>query len=390
MYFLENENRNWEKYEDVLKDICFLSKLFSDSKTPYLHYRVHENIFCRVYGAENISRKDCSIDAKKENIGIGLKTFLNDNGATFQKIAEFNKDRKNYFNLTLKNETAEHLALTISELRNKRIEFTKRNYAVDEVIYHCVTREENGLKIFEEKMELIEIEDIRIKKVDEKIVTFTDGKNDYNFNIGKSTLFKRFITQNYSQVKVEIAEDPYEMIRGMGERPKKSSSYRYEREESIVLPLYSTRTNSVSAKSGLNQWNAGGRKRDMDEVYIPISSIIRKKCGDFFPDKDTPFELHLPNNKILNVKICQEGGKALMSNPNTALGQWILRDVFNLKNGELLTDKLLEEIGIDSVEIRKTEDEKYYIDFKKTGTYREFESFLEGKIFLEDEIKESE
>ena len=35
-------------------------------------------------------------------------------------------------------------------------------------------------------------------------------------------------------------------------------------------------------KSGLNQWNAGGRVRKYGEVYIPIPAEIRKLKIGFF------------------------------------------------------------------------------------------------------------
>jgi hypothetical protein len=73
------------------------------------------------------------------------------------------------------------------------------------------------------------------------------------------------------------------------------------------------------------------------------------------------------------VKVCQEGNKALMSNPNEALGQWILRDVLSLKEGELLTYKKLEDIGLDAVVVYKIDDENYEIDFAKIGSYDSFE-----------------
>lgn len=55
----------------------------------------------------------------------------------------------------------------------------------------------------------------------------------------------------------------------------------------------------------------------------------------------------------LSAKICQEGGKALMSNPNSALGGWILRTILQKKEGELVTMEDLIRFGIDSVLIRK-------------------------------------
>jgi hypothetical protein len=78
---------------------------------------------------------------------------------------------------------------------------------------------------------------------------------------------------------------------------------------------------------------------------------------------------------MLSAKVCQSGDKALMSNPNQALGHWILRDILKAVPGELVTYESLKEIGIDSVEIRKIEDRFFEINFKKIGTFAWFERF---------------
>ena len=61
-----------------------------------------------------------------------------------------------------------------------------------------------------------------------------------------------------------------------------------------------------------------------------------------------------------------------MSNPNKELGQWLLRDVLKLQEGELLTIEMLENLGIDSVRIDKIDNENYMINFAKTYSYDEF------------------
>lgn len=55
-----------------------------------------------------------------------------------------------------------------------------------------------------------------------------------------------------------------------------------------------------------------------------------------------------------------------MSNPNTALGKWLLDEVLKLNDGELVTYDLLEKIGVDSVEIVKMKEGIFSIDFKKS------------------------
>ncbi|MGL5123701.1 MAG: hypothetical protein ACRC6K_06055 [Fusobacteriaceae bacterium] len=370
MYFL-NKNLSWSRYEKILKNICSLSKLFSDNETPYLYYRAHENLFCRAFVADNLSRDDSSADAKKDGVGIGLKTFINNNGNSQQKIAEFNAKRDHYSNLEGKD-----LAKKISYLRNERISFTIRNYALKDLIYHCVTREKGKLKIFEEKMEKIDIDNIKIEKSTNKGVMFSDGRHYYNFNVSKSTLLKKFNTENYVEIPIEILEDPFGAIESIVEKNKNikrnDDKIYWLDKKRIVLPLYSQKDKEVPEKSGLNQWNASGRKRDYNEIYIPIPAIVHKISPNFFPKRDKAFDLKLPNGHILSVKVCQNGSKALMSNPNKELGKWILRDVFMLNEGQILTRKQLDVIGMDAVEIVKIKTGEYSIDFRQTGMYEEF------------------
>lgn len=92
-YFWSQQSKEERsRYIELLKIIGSLSHLFSDSPNPYLYYRAHENLFCEVFKAKNLSRGDISFDAVKGRFGIDLKTFLQNNGLTFQKVAEFNAD----------------------------------------------------------------------------------------------------------------------------------------------------------------------------------------------------------------------------------------------------------------------------------------------------------
>ncbi|RLA06110.1 MAG: hypothetical protein DRQ51_10305 [Gammaproteobacteria bacterium] len=125
-------------------------------------------------------------------------------------------------------------------------------------------------------------------------------------------------------------------------------------------------------KNTLNQWNASGRDRHPNEVYIPIPAIIHKNYPGFFPDRDTAFSLKLPNDKEMKTKVCQDNSKALMSYSNKELGKWILRDVLNLKETELLTYERLQILGIDSVRIDKINNLQFEINFSKIGSYESF------------------
>ncbi len=93
-FFVKQSDDNKKLYIDLLEVTGSLSNLFAESSNPFLYYRAMENIFCKAFNAENLSRSDVSADAGKDGIGIGLKTFLQNNGNTFQKVAEFNKDER--------------------------------------------------------------------------------------------------------------------------------------------------------------------------------------------------------------------------------------------------------------------------------------------------------
>lgn len=68
-YNIEDEELK-AKYIEYLKLTGSLSRLFSDSLAPYLYYRAAENIFCLGFEAENLSRSDISIDAKKKILDL--------------------------------------------------------------------------------------------------------------------------------------------------------------------------------------------------------------------------------------------------------------------------------------------------------------------------------
>lgn len=363
------------KYELLLRIVAALSKLSAESSTiPYLYYRMAENIFCRAFTAKNLSRSDISIDASKATCGIGLKTFLHKNSKCLEKVAEFNKERHLYSDSITKPET---LIQKISEYRNSRIISTCGICSVptNNLLYHCVTRADSVLYIHEEPMHLIDIDNIKLGNIGANTISFTDGREEYCFNISKSTLFKRFNVTPIHTIPVKIFDDPFELLeRYLSDEFETDSSNRIV--DTIYLPLYSydrrTGGKLVPLKSGLNQWNAGGRERKPNEVYIPIPAEIRHHKPDFFPPRDVSFTLNLPSGGFKMAKVCQDNCKALMSNPNEDLGKWILRDVLNLQEGEVVTYEKLEQIGIDTVQLNKFEDGTYEINFRELGTYETY------------------
>lgn len=383
------DDSKFSKYLTDLTNVAMLSQLFSESDTPYLSSRTCERVFCHVFDASDISRDDSAIDAKFMDVGIGIKTFIHNNGRTFQKIAEFNADRPKYIDLT-----AQEKIKLIAKLRNERMRLAMRTYGVTELQYHCITREAEEIHIFEEEMQFIDIDRIQSIVCSPASITFSDGRNEYLFSLSKSTLFKKFVlNEPIISFKVEIIKDIFAELPKLTKHAKlslgitpvseKTNDLGYdlvldeeETLEFIVLPLYSVvgSIKKVMPKSGLNQWNAAGRPRDFDEVYIPISRKIHSNFPNFFPDRDHSFDLELPDGRTMNAKVCQDNSKALMSNPNKDLGKWILRDILALPQGEVLTYERLQELGIDSVKITKIDSDHFKIDFCGLETFDDFSS----------------
>ena len=174
-------------------------------------------------------------------------------------------------------------------------------------------------------------------------------------------------------MRIVIFEDSYFLLLELFE--DKVLKEKVEEKEFVILPLYGYKNKEkfVFEKSGLNQWNAGGRKRDFGEIYIPIPIEIHKKFPNFFPPRDQKFNLKVPNDEILSAKVCQDNSKALMTDPNKALSDWLLRKVLQLKEGEVATIEKLNALGFDSVIITKIDDENFEIDIRKTDTFERFQ-----------------
>ncbi len=258
----------------------------------------------------------------------------------------------------------------IAMLRNERIIVTQKMYNLDSMIYHCIVRNSKGLNIYEEPMDLIDINNIKISSTDKNTIKFSDGKHNYSFSNTKSTLYKQFIIEEYFEtIDIVILEDPLLIL----DNDNLVNAYSLQEYDFVILPLYSKNkgVNFVFEKSGLNQWNADGRKRNEDEVYIPFPAEVREKYRDFFPDRNLPFDAILPNGEKIKMKICQENDKAVMSNPNKLLGKWLLRDVLRIPINTLVTYEQLLTVGIDSVLFEKRDGE-YYLSFKEIGSYEEF------------------
>ncbi|UAM97337.1 restriction endonuclease [Polaribacter litorisediminis] len=370
--FAELDLENDGNYLKLLSAVSKISGLFSESAVPFINYRVAENIFCRSFEANNLSRSDTAFDADYNSIGIGLKTFISKTNNSTEKVAEFNSLSRD-----LKNYKGKDLALKLGEYRNERINLANRVYDIESSLYHIVARREKELLLFETDYNQIDIANINSVNSNKASLQFEDGHNFYSFNYSKSTLYRKFIIPEKAfRLPIDIIEDPYSLLLDLfsSHQYKSAKDKLIKGENYIVLPLYGIKKKEkyVFEKSGLNQWNAGGRKRNLGEIYIPIPKNIHNEYPKFFPERDETFNLEIPTGEVFEAKVCQDNSKALMTNPNKALSDWLLRKVLQLKEGELATIEKLDKLGFDSVIITKNENSEFKIDIMKTESYDKF------------------
>ena len=378
--FAEIDLEDKGDYLNLLSAVSKLSGLFSESAVPFINYRVAENIFCKSFNANNLSRSDTAFDANLNSVGIGLKTFISKNNNSTEKVAEFNSLSRD-----LKNYQGKDLALKLGKYRNERIDLANRVYDIKSSLYHIVARREKELLLFETGYNQIDIANIHSVKENKASLQFEDGHNFYSFNYSKSTLFRKFIIpQNAFKLPVDIIEDPYSLLLDLFSSSdfKSATDTLVKGKNYIVLPLYGTKNKKkfVFEKSGLNQWNAGGRERDMGEIYIPIPSNIHREYPNFFPKRDEHFNLEIPTGEVFEAKVCQDNSKALMTNPNKAISDWLLRKILQLKEGELATIEKLNMLGFDSVIITKNKKGDFKIDIMRTNAYNEFLGLEENTL----------
>jgi hypothetical protein len=377
---------NWADYKAPVEKAGSLSRLFSTSSTPLIHPRFVEQLYCLTTGATNLARDDVSFDARlSSGAGVGIKTF----GATSfssrktEKVAEFTAQASagRYVGVD-----PDEVAIRVAVDRNRRVQADAVAFKIDlkTSIYHCLIRSAGACMVHEEKLHLINLDSIRLTNNPRGNgpIKFSDGDVSYTFHPSKNTLFKTF--EIGSEVKsepfeVQIREGIFDELLGAA-LPFGFGDADQEVDPFVVLPLFSDRSGNVEAKSGINQWNAGGRTRKFGEAYIPVPAKIHQVAPNFFPARDQEFKLALPDGTLLNAKICQDGGKALMSNPNDILMSWLFAQIDGdlevagkrmLKKQPYSYEDLLA-VGRDSVRIIKDKDGIYRMTPGGIGDYQIF------------------
>ncbi len=409
--------RDTETYESLLKSMSALSGLFSQSEIPYIDSRFAERLFVLTTGAIDLGRADKSFDALLPNgIGVGVKTFAtNSKRQKTEKIAEFTAlAREGRFRVSDKSK----LVKRVAEARNQRVLSNAAEYGIDinKSFYHCLIRFVGGAKVHEEPYQLIDTENLSPLtstglpagdwSFEDGKIYFTDGISSYGFSIAKNVLMKRFqFDLKTDVIRLEIDPNPLELLNEIvGRKSSVGTSHAPltldlgDGEESddggtpgvdyVILPLYSTRDGKVPNKSGINQWNAGGRSRSFGEAYVPVPSSIHRRFPSFFPPRDKHFILDFPNGfRSHRAKICQDNGKALMTEHNVELGRWLL-SVIDPSTSSSDFDKPprhdqkpysyadLVAINCDSVQISRIKSGHYSIQFAPIGSFHIFEKSL--------------
>lgn len=393
------------KYSDLLKSVASLSRLYSDSDIPLIHSRFIEKLFkeASIDEVRDLSRQDISFDCiVNKNTGVGIKTFRGDTNTSTEKIAEFNN-----LSFSFEGLGTYELAETVSLARNNRIISDAKEVEVDlnNSYYHCLIRRSGAAFIHEEPFELIDVSNLSLlPNTRSRNPFFTDGKSQYSFNRSKSTLLKKFeLNKYFNSQLIDIPIIPEneifdvlinfyqdlntDLIKNEKQGSLELLTTNTEKEDYVILPLYGQKKHKfVEEKSGINAWNAGGRPRKFGESYIPIPSIVHKIKPNFFPPKDEKFKTKLPNNKIIDTKICQDGNKAFQSDPLTDLCSWLYQIIdldikksnVRFQKKDIYTYKDLEMVGKDSVKIIKVNNKDFHYEMH-TMPLDSFEKFKNGK-----------
>jgi hypothetical protein len=382
-------------------------------------------------------------------VGVGVKTFVAARSARhkFEKIAEFTADANAgvFDGLDSEQLLRKAIELRNARLSSDAIAY---GINVSNAIYHCLIRLEGAAMIHEEPMSLVNVSMLHPSDADGKPLAvlsekpvMSDGRNVYSFNKSKRVLYKRFPVvvppppEFGGMIQLPINRRILDqLLEGGGpgfipssdaEKHELASTlglgaevvYQQSHVESeycvedaaqalaspevggdftdemiinkpanfVILPLYSPRENEVAEKSGINQWNAGGRVRTFGEAYIPVPAWIHSVFPGFFPNRDRSFRLRLQDGTVVSAKICQQGSKALMSDPNDVLCRWLYTAIEpelsydqikrRLPESRPYTYKDLIKVGKDCVKVSKVSGKghQYELTFCKLGDYVRFE-----------------
>jgi hypothetical protein len=213
---------------------------------------------------------------------------------------------------------------------------------------------------------------------------FKQNNVEYSFYFAKNVLQRKFPPpeENILSVSCDRRVDPTSILSKVA-RIRKVLPEEKAHMPFVILPLWSTRNlrnKVVKPGSSINAWNAGGRSRDLFEVYIPIPGSLHEPFKSMLPSRSACFDLHLPNGEVVKAvrKQGKGDGKAFGSTTEKYLGIWILSELRKRLPKAYrpferpFTYPLLKLTGFDSVKLTRFDKDNYFITLERTGSYERF------------------
>lgn len=423
-----------DSYEEYLKMYGTLSALFnqksSETGAPYLDSKFQETIYARSFNSEEVDISNTPHDIRSEfgneKIGIGLKTWLNSK-PSYQKVMQL-KSYRDELDPYINNQDAEGLTNLLARIKNKKliVDYKRLGLKDNVNIYHYVTRDKGRLVLSETSYPLVDLTHLKPGKMTKTSLEFSDGDKQYKFTYSDHEIWMRFGPEESNTIKldelpVNILDDPFSFLHqafhnfykeGQLYVPQ-SVTKKIDEDKYLYLPLYSYRSKNVEKGSGLNAWNGLPKTkgsttvRPEGEAYIPIP----KKLWDYKPhwvdpsidmsnykeyrqksgESSVRIKLHMPDGTIFEALFGQSDFKALETKPQSILGKWILnvlgikhpqREQYNQPADNIVTMKLLREVGFDSVKLWHENPDKprdIWIDFAEYGAFERYMNYLKDK-----------
>ncbi len=128
----------------------------------------------------------------------------------------------------------------------------------------------------------------------------------------------------------------------------------------VSLTINSRGSEMVPYRSGLNWGQRQGR--NLSQAYLPISATDQR--NGFFPDIGKEFIVECDDGERLLLVRAQQNGKALQTPENNALLGEYFRRRLGVKKGDPVAIRHLREYGRTTVDIFKTSEGKYLLDFR--------------------------
>lgn len=146
-----------------------------------------------------------------------------------------------------------------------------------------------------------------------------------------------------------------------GSKQKENQDKIFENIESqsVSLPLFSPKRNSIQKTAGLNWGQRPGR--EPNQAYIPIPSDV---AGiGFFPPRGEQFSVLTDDGFPFICVVAQDGDKAIHTpNNNSELGEYF-RNKLGVPLGAPVTLEDLDKYGNRYVKFTKIDEEEYYMEY---------------------------